>query len=68
MNNLLKYGIDTDLAELAKSKNLNISTIRNTSKGNLIEKYGLTTAQSKTLKNAVTREPIDEDTLQLLLE
>lgn len=68
MNNLLKYGIDTDLAELANSKNLNLTTIRNTSKRNLIEKYGLNEPQAIILKKAVKRKPIDEEIAQLLLE
>jgi len=68
MEKLLKYGVDTELASVALGKNLTISTIRNTSKKNLIEKYGLTDVQSALLKNAVKRKPIDEDVLQLLLE
>lgn len=68
MKNLLKYGIDTELARIAVSKNLNITTIRNTSKQNLISKYDLNQTQAEILKNAVRREPIDEDILQLLLE
>lgn len=68
MNNLLKYGVDTRLAGIAKSKGLNLTTIRSTSIKNLTEKYGLSEIQSKILKRAVKREPIDEDILQLLLE
>ncbi|WP_149304956.1 HNH endonuclease signature motif containing protein [Pareuzebyella sediminis] len=68
MNTLIKYGIDIELADIAKSKNLNISTIRNTSKNNLIGKYNLPSHQAEILKRAVKRQPIDEDIVQELLE
>lgn len=68
MNNLIKYGIDIELADIAKSKSLNVSTIRNTSKSNLIDKYKLSSNQAEILKRAVTRQPIDENIIQVLLE
>ncbi len=68
MNNLLKYGIDTNLAATAISKNLNVSTIKNTSQKNLIAKYGLNEIEAEKLKIAVQRKPIDDDVAQLLLE
>ncbi|SEG31865.1 HNH endonuclease [Halpernia humi] len=68
MNNLIKYGIDNDLATIAESKNLNISTIKNTSKRNLVDKYNLNDYQATILKRSISRHPIDEDIIQELLE
>lgn len=68
LKNFLKYGVGKDLATKAIAKGLNISTIKNTSKQNLIEKYNLLNNEAHILKSYTSRKPIDERVLQELLE
>lgn len=68
MEELLKYGINSDLAHIANSIGLNVTNIRATSKKLLIKNYGLTEQQAKVLKDNIVRKPISEADVQLLLE
>ncbi|GEP51957.1 hypothetical protein FNO01nite_26290 [Flavobacterium noncentrifugens] len=68
MEKLLQYGINTELASLAINVGLNLTSIRGTSKKNLIAVYGLDKYQATILKECVTRNPINEADVQRLLE
>ena len=64
----IQYGVPSDWAEEFKQKNISATTFKNTPKKNLIEKYGLEKQKIDFVKSCLTRKPIDEDTLQTLLE
>lgn len=67
LNNFLKYGIHQDLAIELISKDLNITTIKNTSAKNLVNKYGLDNSLAIEIKNLVKRTPIEDSILNKLL-
>lgn len=64
----IRYGVDSKSAEKYSSLNLPITTFKNTSQKNLIEKYGLSKEEIKRTKNCIKRKPVDEETLVKLLE
>jgi hypothetical protein len=64
----VRYGISSDLAERAAKSGLTITKARTLSLKDLEEKFSLTSEESKELRDAVQREPVDEETLYRLLE
>ena len=67
MYNFVKYGISQDLATELISKDLNITTLKNTSIKNLTDKYNIDKIIATEIKNLVTRNPIDKTVLNELL-
>lgn len=64
----LNYGVPSNWIDNYLDKGLTISTFRSTSKKNLIKRYGIEDQEVDFVKNCLRRKPIDEDTLQNLLE
>lgn len=64
----IQYGVPSHWAEEFSKKNISATTFKNTSKKNLTEKYGLEKHKIDFVKSCLTRKPIEEDTLQTLLE
>lgn len=64
----LKYGIDSRLANKVISKGLTISALRSLNKVNLKKDYNFEDFEIVQIKNAVIRKPIDESVLENLLE
>ena len=64
----IQYGVPSDKATKYDSLNLPVTTFRTTSKQNLIDKYGLEVQEIDFVKLCIQRQPIDEETLQILLE
>ncbi|MCJ7601650.1 MAG: HNH endonuclease [Desulfobulbaceae bacterium] len=67
LNNYLKYGVSIDEANHFDGLGIPISTFKNTSNKNLISKYGLKLEQVKRIKKLISRQPIEDETLKLLL-
>ena len=69
-NNLIKflqYGVSQDLGQRAVAAALTVTKVRAASQKDIVNK-GFSTEDAKALKAAVTRQPIDEEVLLLLLE
>ncbi len=64
----IQYGVPSNWARDFESKGLPVSTFKSTSKKNLVQKYGIEESQAKFVKDCLKRDPIDENTLQSLLE
>ena len=67
MYNFLKYGISQDLATELISKDLNITTLKNTSVKNLTDKYDLDKIVAEEIKRLVVRNAIEKNILDDLL-
>lgn len=63
-----RYGLSSDLSELLANKGLSVSKARALTKRDLIQLYGLSDAQSIQIKDAVERQPIDNNIIDILLE
>ena len=68
MEIFMKYGIDSNLAEILHSSGLTISTIKNTSVKNLIDRYELSEFQASNVKRAVSRKAVKQEILDQLLQ
>ncbi|MES2767445.1 MAG: HNH endonuclease [Bacteroidota bacterium] len=68
LNNILKYGIDNNLANKIISKNLSISSLKNLSQRNLKEDYKFSDVEIRIIQERVNRQPIDDQILIELLE
>lgn len=64
----IQYGVDSDLANKLISIGIPKTTFEKTSNKNLKEKYGLTKNEIEIIKEAITRQPIDKDVVEKLLE
>lgn len=64
----LNYGVPNNWIDNYRNKGLSITAFRSTSKKNLIGLYNIPENEVDFVKDCLTREPIDEDTLQILLE
>ena len=64
----LSYGVPNNWIDSYLDKGLTVSTFRSTSKKNLIERYGIKEQEIDFVKDCLRREPINENTLQTLLE
>jgi hypothetical protein len=64
----IQYGVASDLAEKLSLLGLPKSTFDKTSKKNLCERYGLGNEEVKLVKELIKRHPIDENTIEHLLE
>lgn len=68
LDKFLQYGVSTDIADKARKANLTVSKCRVIGQEDLVSNYGMTLDEAKYLQNCVTRQPIEEEVLQLLLE
>jgi hypothetical protein len=68
LNTFLKYGVDLPLAERLVQAGLSVTSVRAMSNEVLSQSFGLTTEGTALLKKAVTREPIDDELVQRLLD
>lgn len=68
LNNLLQYGVASDLAMKANSAGLTVTKARSLSQRDMILKFGLSAAEAKFLSHCVRRKPINEQIVHLLLE
>ncbi|WP_372775261.1 HNH endonuclease [Mangrovibacterium sp.] len=64
----IQYGVASDLAEKLSHLGLPKSTFDKTSTKNLCERYGLDSEEVKLVKELIKRHPIDENTIEHLLE
>lgn len=67
-DNLIKYGVSTDLANRAASSGLTVTKIRALNLKDIISDYGMTKEEARYLQKAIKRAPIDANTIQSLLE
>jgi hypothetical protein len=65
---LMKYGIANDLAAKAHSAGITVTKASSLSQKDLISKFGLSRTEARILSRSVRRSPIDENTVQALLE
>jgi hypothetical protein len=63
----IQYGIDSDLATKLGGLGIPKTTFEKTSNKNLREKYGLPDNEIEIVKQAITRQPIDKETIEILL-
>ena len=68
IDNLLQYGISTQLAQKVESVGLTVSKARALSQRDIHNIFNLTKDEAKILSNAVNRKPIDSEVVQTLLE
>jgi len=68
LENLLRYNIDSNLANKIITKRLNISSLRSLSKDNLKDDYDFSVVEIDIIKEKLNRQPIDEEILIQLLE
>ena len=64
----LNYGVPSHWIDNYIDKGLTISAFRATSKKNLLKRYGIPDNEVDFVKTCLKREPIDDNTLQSLLE
>ncbi|WP_346237685.1 HNH endonuclease signature motif containing protein [Niabella insulamsoli] len=67
MSTYLNYGIDIELSNKLKSLGLPKTTFEKTSYKNLLDKYKLTEDEIRQIKNAITRQPIEPEVIDALL-
>lgn len=67
MNHFIKYGVASDLAQKAVNSGLSLAMVRATSLEKLQSLHNLSLGESKNLKKAVERQPIDTKILNALL-
>lgn len=65
---LVKYGVASDLANKAHSAGLTVTKARALNQTDIVQKYGLSTLEAKTLTKCVQRKAVDKLVLQVLLE
>lgn len=63
----LQYGVPSDIAENLIQKGIPVTTVRTTSISNLVTKYHIDANTAKLVKQLVSRQPIDEDIVDILL-
>jgi hypothetical protein len=68
MSTYINYGVSADIAEYLENRKIPSTTFRATSKELLISTYGLDEKLVIEVKKSIQRQPIEDDTLQLLLE
>lgn len=68
MNTYLQYGVDSDLATKLSGIGIPKTTFERTSNKNLREKYGLSENEIEIVKQAITRQPIEEKVIEDLLK
>lgn len=64
----IQYGVPSNWADNFELIGISATTFRNTPKKDLIDRYNIASDQIDFVKNCLTRQPIDGDTLQTLLE
>ena len=64
----LRYGIPTDEASKYEAVELSVSTFRVTPINKLVEHYGISSEEASWVKQCITRQPIQEEVVQKLLE
>jgi hypothetical protein len=64
----VQYGVSSDLAAICANADLTVTKARTLAIKDLVDKFALSTSQAKAIKEAVSRKPIDKDTLYTLLE
>lgn len=64
----INYGVSADNAEFLENRRIPMTTFRATSKKLLVATYGLEEALIDSVKEAIQRQPIDDDTVNTLLE
>ena len=64
----IQYGVPSDWAKEFENIGLPASTFKNTSKKNLISKYGIDESRAEFVKDCLKRTPIDENIVHSLLE
>lgn len=64
----IQYGVESDLAEKLVLLDLPKTTFEKTSNKNLCDRYGLDIEEVILVKELIKRKPIDEDTIEHLLE
>jgi len=67
-NTYIQYGVPSNWANNFELIGLSATTFRNTPKKDLIDKYNIANDQIDFVKSCLTRQPIDGDVLQELLE
>jgi hypothetical protein len=66
-DNLLRYGVDNELAQKAAENSLTLTKIRTLSIPDITSKFGMSEAEAKELKKCVSRAPIDTEIVGRLL-
>src|SRR5215216_6143519 len=64
----IQYGIPSNWAQNYESRGISANTFKNTTQKQLIEKYNIPKEQITLVKNCLTRQPINEKIIQVLLE
>lgn len=64
----IQYGVPSDWAKKYEQNEISVATFKNTSKKNLLNKYNIPNVQIDFVKSCLTRQPIDEEIVQKLLE
>ena len=64
----LRYGIPSDAASKYEAVGLSVSTFRVTPIKKLVEHYGISSEEASWVKQCITRQPIQEEVVQELLE
>jgi len=64
----IQYGVPNKWAEKFEVKNLTVSNFRSLKKKELVTKYKISENHVDLVKHCIKRQPVDEDTIQLLLE
>lgn len=64
----IQYGVPSNWAHEYEIIGISASTFKTTTKKNLIDKYKIPEKQIKFVKNCLVRQPIDDSTVQKLLE
>lgn len=67
-NTYIQYGVPSNWAHEYDQKGISVSTFKQTSKRNLLEKYNISKPQIDFVKNCLLRKPIDENIIFKLLE
>lgn len=68
LDRLIQYGVSDALAEKAREAGLTTTKIRTLAARDLKEKFGFSVEEAKELKKCVVRQPIEPDTMNLLLD
>lgn len=64
----LQYGVPSDMALNYESIGLSVTTLRSTPIGKVEEHYGIPYEEVKWVKHCISRQPIDKEIVQKLLE
>jgi hypothetical protein len=68
VNTYLQYGVSRDIAENVAQMKLTVTTFRATSNANLQSRFGLSPEIIAEVKHCITRQPIEEEVVNSLLE